>query len=390
MDMLLFFYLLVFPFGQLGRFEVAPGVVLHVADLVVGVIAFIWVTGGLIQRKFRYPQLAHPFVAFAVIALFSLILAATRSTATEVFIGSLYLLRFVAYTLFYFAVWGFVRRKTRYRKTLFDSLLVIGGAIAVFGWVQYLLYPDTRVLLHLGWDEHYFRLIGTFLDPGFTGILLLFFTLLVFSRGWKGVGWGKPLILFLLGFSALALTYSRASYLAFLAGLLALYIVRRNIKVLVGGVFLMLVTLILLPRPGGEGTLLTRTSTVETRLASYGRALVIASDNPVFGTGFNLYRYAQLKRGFLNEFAGRLSHSAAGVDSSLVFVLATTGVVGLLVYLWLWWEILKLGWQKKNTPQGIALFSACAALLVHSTFNNSLFYPWVMGFFAILLAVQER
>lgn len=391
MEQLIFLYLLVFPFGQLGRFEIGPGVTLHLVDAVAGVTAFIWVTGALIQRKLKTPPLARQYASFGVITLFSLLLAATRFTGTEIFVGSLYLLRWVAYMLFYFAVWGAVRQNKKLRSRLFDSLLVVGGAIASFGWVQYILYPDTRVLLHLGWDEHYFRLIGTFLDPGFTGILLVLFLSLVISRAWKSRE-GKWLQagLFVLGFLALALTYSRASYLAFLTGLLALYIVRRNLKLLVGGVVLMLATLFILPRPGGEGTLLSRTSTVEARLASYSRALTITEDNPVFGTGFNLYRFAQERRGFLKPKDIGISHAGAGSDSSFLFALATAGIPGLFVYLWLWWKILRLGWQKKNTPQGIALFSSCAAVLVHSTFDNSLFYPWVMGFFAILLAVQEE
>lgn len=104
--------------------------------------------------------------------------------------------------------------------------------------------------------------------------------------------------------------------------------------------------------------------------------------NPLFGTGFNLYRYA-------NTGAVGDSHAGAGSDSSLLFVFATTGIAGLLIYLWLWGKILKLGWQRRNTQAGLILLASSTSLLIHSLFSNSLFYPWVLGWMAFLLALQD-
>lgn len=380
---LVFIYLVIFPFGQLGRIEIAPGVTLHLVDFAAGAIGFLWLIGKLIDGNVKLPILARPFFAFFGIATFSLVLGASRATEGQVVAGALYLLRFLSYILLYFAVWELIRRHREFKTKIINSLIVVGSAIAIFGWIQYLLFPDIRPLFEFGWDDHYFRLVGTFLDPGFTGILLVFFTLFVFTKIWGRRGEWANWLLILLGVSSLALTYSRASILAFMAGLAVLYIVRRNEKLFIGGVVLLVLTVFLLPRPGGEGVNLSRTSTIQARLENYKQTFEVGIKNPLFGTGFNLYRYA-------NTSAVRDSHAGAGADSSFIFVFATTGIAGLSIYLWLWWKVLKLGWKRRNTQVGLVLLASSTSLLIHSLFSNSLFYPWVLGWMALLLALQEN
>lgn len=386
---LVFVYLVIFPFGQLGRIEIAPQITLHLVDLIACAIGFLWLIGKLIDGNVKLPILVRPNLSFLAIAAFSLVLGATKATEGQVLTGVLYLLRFLSYVLLYFAVWELIRRHREFKTKIVNSLLVVGSAIAIFGWIQYLLFPDIRPLFEYGWDDHYFRLVGTFLDPGFTGILLVFFTLFVFTKIWGRRGeWGNWLLI-LLGVGSLALTFSRASYLAFMAGLTCLYIVRRNEKLFIGGVVLLVLTVFLLPRPGGEGVNLSRTSTIQARLENYKQTFEVGIKNPLFGTGFNLYRYANI--GSVEDLpAGRqVSHAGAGADSSLLFVFATTGVAGLSIYLWLWWKILKLGWQRRHTQVGLVLFASSISLLIHSLSSNSLFYPWVLGWMAMLLALQE-
>ncbi|MFH1694146.1 MAG: hypothetical protein ABH880_00035, partial [Patescibacteria group bacterium] len=73
-------------------------------------------------------------------------------------------------------------------------------------------------------------------------------------------------------------------------------------------------------------------------------------------------------------------HSGAGSDSSLLFVLATTGVFGLAAYL----AIFTLALQK-NT----CLLACLGALAVNSLFVNSLFYSAIMVFLWVLLASRS-
>src|SRR3989338_6680935 len=46
------------------------------------------------------------------------------------------------------------------------------GFFVGLGLGQYIFLPDTRFLLSYGWDEHYWRLIGTVLDPNYMGVMM--------------------------------------------------------------------------------------------------------------------------------------------------------------------------------------------------------------------------
>ncbi|MBI2007125.1 MAG: O-antigen ligase family protein [Candidatus Blackburnbacteria bacterium] len=387
---LLFLYLAAFPFGQLFRFEILPPITLHLVDIIAGFFVFFWFVWVLRRKYFNSSPLKLEFLSFLLVAGFSLALGATKVMWQEVFVGLLYWLRFAVYILFYFAVWDLTRVNSRLRTKLFNSLLVLGIFISIFGLFQYLVFPDLRILLSYGWDEHYFRLVGTFLDPGFTGILLVFFTILIFSQGEWGRGKWSRWPLGLLGITSLLLTYSRASYLAFLMALLLFNIVRPNTVFVLVALVLFLLGVAVLPRPGGEGVRLERTSTIFARFEGYKRAWEVGKENPLFGVGFNLYGFAFPTADDCGSIdKERPCHSAAGADSSLLFVFATGGIVGLIAYLYLWLRILVLGWRKRFTGAGLALLLSSIALLIHSNFTNSLFYPWVLGWQAILLGIQE-
>lgn len=306
-------------FGQLQRF--GP---IYLHDLILAVIL-------LVNR----PKISRPVLYFALAAFVSLIFSGFKP-------GGEYLVRFLAYSLL-------LGLKVERRYLLFFS-----GAIAGLGWLQYLLLPDTRFLLALNWDDHYYRLISTLFDPNFTGIVLVLGLVLVYfsyPRSW----W-----LYLLHLSALLLTYSRSSYLALLAVAVAIAWMQKKFKLLLLTVFILLIAVPFLPRPGGEGVKLERLFSIEQRLDSYREGISLWQKGPVFGLGFNTLRYY---RGDPD------SHAAAGLDSSLLFVLATTGAVGLLAYL----NLLRFLWQKS-----LLLRVSLVALLAHSLFVNSLFYPFVM------------
>ena len=100
--------------------------------------------------------------------------------------------------------------------------------------------------------------------------------------------------------------------------------------------------------------------------------------------GFNSYRYAQRDYGFL-EKDWQENHAGAGADSSLLFVLATTGLIGLMAYSWLWLGIYKLALKAKSA----VFLASLTALCAHSFFLNSLFYAWIMAWLWMLVAVFE-
>ena len=344
--MLLLLLILSLSFGQLGRLELAPGIVIYLHDLLVVLLLVFY----LPRTKITSAPLFRPILAFIAAAILSLIFSSRP--LSEIISGSLYLWRWLAYALVYF-----VARRAANKPRLLRFLALSG--LAVTGLVQYVFAPDMRWLYNLGWDEHYYRLIGTFLDPNFTGIFLVLTLILL---------WPSRLVIFPL--IALLLTYSRSSYLALLVTLIL--VLRHRIRLLFVTCILFLGILFLLPRPGGEGVKLERLYSLTNRLDSMKTGLQIFTAHPLTGVGFNLLRQHQ---------ANPTSHSGAGIDNSFLFILATTGIFGFTAYLWL----LKKQFAIKLPATRYTLL----AVLVHSLFNNTLFYPPVMLWFWLFLALNR-
>lgn len=386
---------IIFPFGQLNRFPLAsiglelskyPEANLYLLDLVVAGIGGCWLVSKLMRKKRpTFPLLTKPIFLFSVIAFLSLVFNSPLLSSGEVVVAGLYLFRWFVYALFYFALFDLLKsregRKAGLEKLLPNLLISAGVVSAGLGLLQYFLIPNLKFLKYLNWDPHYYRLVGTFLDPAFLGMILVF-TLILLAGRLKKFPTLLGYLLFGLVYLALALTYSRSSYLAYLAGMGFIGWVKKApafliVVILIGGL-----TLMVLPQPAGEGGQLARTYTIEARIRNWQQSAKIAGDNLLLGVGFNAYRYAQRDYGFLKE-GWKASHAGAGADSSFLFVLATTGIFGFVAYLWFWREVMRIS--------SLEVRASGLALITHSFFNNSLFYVWIMiWFWTLLAAYQEK
>ena len=370
---ILFIFLVIFPFGQLLKMFFQP------IDLIVG-LAFLYT----IIFSLRTPKAVAVLRNFLLAAAFSLLFSFSFFKAGSLFIGFLYLLRLTFYAYFVLFVFNFTKGSEIKKNLLVNGLIAVSFFSAVFGWIQYFWFPDFRPFTVFGWDDHLYRLIGTFLDPGFTSIVVVFGIIAVlykyFSTKNKKLVW---LIAFLL--FSLAFTYSRAGYLSFIAG--ALYLgfsekkMKRIILILAAFIFIVLA----LPRTAGEGVKLERTASTNARLLNYAQTIKIIRKSPVFGIGFNNLCLA--KETFLMN-QEKDFHSCSGSDSSLLLILATTGIIGFIIFLWCIRSLFRL--IKPGSLYGKILMSSSVALFIHSLFINSLFCPWVMGWLAILLAVSLK
>lgn len=350
-QIILFAILAVLPFGRLwGHWPL---------DIVVG---FAFLHALFLRRK--KSAVFKIFAGFIFAACFSFLVSVFFLKTSAVMTGSLYLFRLIAYWfLLDFAV-NLIKKKSGLKVLIFRSLIAASVAIAVFGWIQYFWYPDLTVLKYLGWDDHLYRLVGTFLDPGFTGLFLALGAILSFGAG---------ALLPVFFAVSLAFTYSRAGYLAFTAAML--FLGRKNKKAI--WLILLLTGLILfLPKPAGEGVNLARTYSISSRLQNYVETAGIAAKSPLFGVGFNNLCY----------FKGNVvSHSCSGSDSSLLLILATTGVVGLIMFIY---SLIIFFRSLKRSIYFDILAASLIALFIHSLFVNSLFYPSIMAFFAFLICLQ--
>lgn len=380
-SLFLFLFLVIFPFGQIFRINLNLGnfsVPLTPLDIVVALGAFYSI---VFQNK--KPVIFKCFVYFLAIALFSLILS-IFAFEKQVIYGMFYLLRVSAYAFYLNYVWNFARKSLNNKKLLLDGLLAVSTVSAFFGWIQYFAVPDLKPFYYIGWDMHLYRIAGTFLDPTFLGLIIVFGLLILLYRYLDSQISKKYLWLAVFLLISLAFTYSRASYLALIVGFLVIALVKKKIKKILLWIIGLAIIALLLPTSKNQSIELTRVFSIKAKFTNYAETLEISKKFPIFGVGFNNMCVARNKYIGDESFA---SHACSGSDSSLLLILATTGVVGLLIFLGGIFNICGLLKGGYNTP---IVISSLAALLVHSLFSNSLFYPWIMGYIIALIAVSIK
>lgn len=356
MKLLFLVLLVVFPLGQLLRVSIpGTGIVLQANDFVVASVVLFY------GRKLLRDRLFYAMAAWVGVMLISLVANIGRYQAQELTVAALYPIRWAAYAGLYFVFLG----QSKDDKEFIKKGLLIGILfVAISGIIQFIFLPDVSFLAAANWDDHYFRLIGTFLDPGFTGAILVFGLIIFYFVKSPAIA---------IVYLAMMLTFSRASYLMYLVSFGIIAIARKSVRIFLLALLILLLTIPFLPKSTGEGTKLTRENSIEARINNWRESIEIWSQSPFIGVGYDAYRYVRGEK--------LTSHSGAGADSSLLLVLATTGIVGLTTYIWLLWQM----WIRGR--KSIVFMASFGAIIVHSFFNNTLFYPWVMEWLWILLAI---
>lgn len=368
----IFLFLILFPFGQVIRIGVIQPI-----DLVVGCTMIY-----TIVKKLEYPEFFKHLKIFLVFAATSWIFSIFIFERIEVLYGLLYLFRLSAYMFFGVYVWNFVKKEITNRNLLLNSLLAISIVSAFLGWIQFVILPDIKPFFVWGWDMHLFRIVGTFLDPTFLSLIIVFGSIISVKNYIDTKKWLYIVItIFLL--ITLAFTYSRAGYLAFIAGISALVFLEKKYKKLLFLGIGLIVLAFSLPTSKNHSIELFRTFSAVSRIENYKQTINLFSKSPVFGVGYNNMCIAYQKYIGVQDFS---SHACSGSDSSILFILATTGVIGLIALVFGFWRIMI---SLPRNSYFIILGSSFVALLVHSLFGNSMFYPWIMGWMVILLSLAS-
>ncbi len=353
-------------------------------------VLIVLLYGAYESRKKRFiPPHWAPILSFAAVALISLSLTWGYVPTYVVGGGLLYVFRWIVYAALYWVSASAVIPAASWLALLIGS----GIAVGLVGFMQYAWYPDLRNLYYLGWDPHYQRLFSTLLDPNFTGILLGITAIMLLSVIGKGKGAAWKLAGLAIAVVSLILTYSRSSIAAFAAGLIVFGILTKRVTLVIGVTVLLAAGLMLAPHTG-EGQNLLRTVSSYARLGNAERALGLIREKPIMGHGFNILRFIATERSWIDERTAP-SRAGNGLDTSLLFVGATTGIIGIVIYGWLLISFLRPGIAGINGKPGVRTVAAgylasFAALLVHSLFINSLFYPWVMVWMWVGFGAMER
>ncbi len=341
--------ILLWPLYQLSQLPFAR---IYLLDLIV----LLCIVFQFRKINFKHPLL-KPLIYFLLAALISLLIAFVSGAGS--LIAVLYLVRLFLYSSLLFI---------SLPKNILSLLTTSFFMVAVIGLLQYFFFPDLRFLKTIGYDDHYFRLTFPFLDPNYTGAVLAFICL----YSVKIIKTTKGKTLFGFSLAALALTFSRISFLGFFVSLIYLFLTIKKLRLpviltLVGLIFLITIS----PKPFGEGVNLARTYSITSRLRNYQYGWDTFKQNPIIGVGYNTLPFSFPMR------------SSAGLDSSFIFVLVTTGVVGFISFMYLLIKIWVL-------ISGHYLKAAFLSLVVHSFSNNTLFYAPITILIILTLNLSVR
>ena len=392
LKVLLIITLLSIPTGEIARVEVAPDIGINLIDICLSITSAYGILYFLKNRLFNFGYEKYIFL-FIIVGLFSMVINSGGFSLYQIFVSFLYPLRF----LFLFMIFPLVKIQTlRFKKILGKILIFDGIVITVLGFLQFLFYPSLRNLYYLGWDEHLYRLFSTFLDPNFTGIFLVIFIFYLLSLTFPLKKEKMKINIFfvtsiILSSVALFLTYSRGALGAFLLVSSVFIFLNKKKYILVLLMCALMVFLFQLNTVRSEGTNILRMTSVKARIGSSFFAATIIKDHPIFGVGFNSYKYVVEKYNSSKNFPiNKFPSHASAPDNSFLFVLATTGMLGFVPYMLFWYKILKEKFINFEKADNMLIIASIAVLFISSFFVNALFYTPIMLWFLSLLGLKEN
>lgn len=383
--------------GQLLTIHLGSDTAILISDIIIPPLFFLWLFKKLVKKeKLSQNLIAPALFLFLAVALISFCNGLRYLDDRQDILPSFfYLIRLISYAgLFFITANEFKSEKriNNFKKVI----LIIFFIFAIFGLGQVIISPNMGELaLKAGWDPHVGRLFSTLLDPNFAGAFLVFgliisLSLFLYGRTIESkIITSSVAILTLIG---IILTYSRSSYL-FLAVSFFILAIAKSRRLLLFGIVIIIALLIIFPRSldriqGGFDI----DASAKLRFSSWGNSLSIVRDHPILGVGYNAFRPAQIDYGFIKKYG--IVHSGAGSDSSILTILATTGVIGLIAYLLFYLSALikaknvfNFSPSEQRKALALATLSLLVGLIFHSIFVNSLFYPALMAPLFILMGV---
>lgn len=387
MKLALFILFSSFVLNQTLRIDLGNGIVINPLDLSVLVLVLANFAANKSLRIKNIPTFIYPLFIFIVIGSVSLIINPWLDPLHKI-ASFLYTVRLTIYILLFIQLYTNMHQ----RDFVKDLMFFTGGVITFLGFFQYFFYPNLRNLYYLGWDDHLYRLFSTFLDPNFAGA---YFALFYLYCLWRYIGenfYLKKIMYASVGLSsiiALLLTYSRTGMIMLIVGIVVYLSLYKKLKILFF-TLIALTTLFFVFAGDLEGLNPLRTASVIARFDSLQNAFIILLYNPVIGIGFNSYRYAQIYYGFRGGDLSLTSHADAGSDNSYLFIAATTGVIGIFLFISFLKRLRESLLDLPRELKAITL-STLASILAGSIFTNILFYtPLLLWLFLVLSVTRLK
>lgn len=343
--MIILFYLTAFLFslGQLGRvsfFNQQINFYLYEVILLV-TLFFLFLKYKLNPIKNAWKKHKSIFL-FLFILLLSLLINLQSFSLFQNVVGFLYFFRLVLYLLYFFYL-------SHHPFPIKKGLFLI-AVITVFSTlIQYFFYPDLRNLFYQGWDPHLYRTFGVFFDTSISAAIFGIFFLTI----------NQPVIK-MIYLILTALSFSRSTYLGLSLSLIFLFTNKKQFN----KIFLFFVffagLVFFIPKPSGEGVNLKRLYSITSRIEDYQAGFNFWKNKPLIGYGYNRIRYIKNNNSV---------HSGAAFSSSFLTVLVSSGILGLLSFIYVLWSL-----RGSNKIAPILLIF----LSIVSLFDNVLLHPFIL------------
>jgi putative inorganic carbon (hco3(-)) transporter len=291
------------------------------------------------------------------------------------------------YIVAFFIGYHLFRSMGQAKKSIY-VLVVVATLVGFYGVIQRIIGVETPS----GWSDASeaitTRAFSIVQSPNVLGSYMILMApiaagLVLMSKTWKQrIIWlGMTLIML----AALLFTGSRGAWLALAAsiGLLGIMYDRR---ILIGGLIAAVLVVFLVPSVQHRFTSLfsptyVEKSTKDGRIARWAGAYDMMRYEPLFGKGMGHYGGAVAERNFGTIY----------VDSYYFKTLAETGIVGLALFFWLMFTLIKemlRSWRAVKTRGyqfvAIGIFTGLVAVIFHNGVENIFEVPFMNAYFWLL------
>lgn len=227
--------LILLPFGQLLRWSITDTVVIYPHDLILSLLALLFTINIFRSKSKTIWQKHKPWQWEITIWGYFWLLGVIKLLIANDPNQFLIISRLGVYALgLLIAIKSLNRCRLMVHNQHLSAQQSWVTGLGLFAWlsfVLYLVFPDMRSLAFFGWDDHYYRLIGTLFDPNYTGLVLSVGLLSPF--GWlsfkrqasSSIDQWMLTILSLFFAICLGLTFSRSSWLSLSIAVVAYFLI---------------------------------------------------------------------------------------------------------------------------------------------------------------------
>lgn len=361
--------------GQLQRIQFTTTVAVYLHEICIGLVIILFLSE--LAKQYQKILIRLRQKKFIMVFLFFFLCQTLVWQLLKLDLAALlHIVRLLLYAQLPLIVHISIQKKYFSATNFYYFLLLMCVFFAIAGIGQYLFIPDTRFLFLMGWDDHYYRLISTLFDPGYTGLLLAIGLFLLLPLRLPQSQRILKFIGYTVFMAAILLTYSRATYLSLaVVFLLEAVIQKKWVYLLV--IVLMILTIPQLPRKPGESTNLARTYSISSRITNDRNSLTVLTF-PELLLGSGLYHTQ-------DQPVGGLPDHATTANNSFIFLFGSLGIVGTLLLVAALYQL-----SINQAFLRIPLRPVIALIAIHSLFNNSVFYIWVMVVVFVLVGSNKK